>query len=70
MVAKKKEQEADKAEKEERDFKKEFSELPLEKKVANLLEMEMVTLSETVSFVFNSPFNSLKWEWTFWRNSV
>lgn len=56
MVAKKKEKETDKAEKEERDFKKEFSELPLEKKVANLLEMEMVTLSETVSFVFNSPF--------------
>jgi ferredoxin len=56
MVAKKKETEADKTEKEERDFKKEFSELPLEKKVANLLEMEMVTLSETFSFVFNSPF--------------
>lgn len=53
MVAKKKEKET---EKEERDFKKEFSELPLEKKVANLLEMEMVTLSETFSFVFNSPF--------------
>lgn len=56
MVAKKKEKDADQAEKEERDFQKEFSELPLEKKVANLLEMEMVTLSETVSFVFNSPF--------------
>lgn len=56
MVAKKKETEADKEEEKIRDFKKEFSELPLEKKVANLLEMEMVTLSETFSFVFNSPF--------------
>lgn len=56
MVAKKKDAE----EKEEKDkveeFKKEFAEMPLEKKVANLLEMEAVTLSETISFVVNSPF--------------
>lgn len=56
MVAKKKETETEKEEAKVRDFKKEFEELPLEKKVANLLEMEAVTLSETISFVFNSPF--------------
>lgn len=36
-------------------YRKEFEELPLEKKVANLLHLEAVTLSETVSFVLNSP---------------
>lgn len=56
MVAKKKETEIPKEEKRIEDFKKEFAELPLEKKVANLLEMEAVTLSETFSFVLNSPF--------------
>jgi hypothetical protein len=55
-VAEKEETAKEKEEKEERDFKKEFAELPLEKKVANLLEMEIVTLSETLNFVFNSPF--------------
>lgn len=38
------------------DFRKEFNELPLEKKVANLLEMEMATIGETVEFVINSPY--------------
>lgn len=56
MVAKKKEAEIPADEAKIKDFKKEFAELPLEKKVANLLEMEAVTLSETFSFVLNSPF--------------
>lgn len=56
MVAEKVETEAEKEEAKVRDFKKEFAEMPLQKKVANLLEMEAVTLSETFSFVFNSPF--------------
>lgn len=38
------------------EFKKEFAELPLEKKIANLLELEFMTLSETFSFVLNSPY--------------
>jgi len=38
------------------EFKKEFAELPLEKKIANLLELEFMTLSETFNFVLNSPF--------------
>lgn len=56
MVAKKKEAETAKEEAKMKDLKKEFADLPLEKKVANLLEMEAVTLSETFSFVLNSPF--------------
>lgn len=52
---KKKETEATEENKIE-EFQKEFADLPLEKKVATLLEMEMVTLSETFSFVLNSPY--------------
>jgi ferredoxin len=36
-------------------YRKEFEELPLEKKVANLLQLEAITFGETVSFVLNSP---------------
>lgn len=53
---KKKAEEPTKEEKELKDFHKKFSELPLEKKVANLLEFEAVTLAETFSFVLNSPY--------------
>ncbi|MDQ3088273.1 MAG: (2Fe-2S)-binding protein [Acidobacteriota bacterium] len=38
------------------EYKKEFAELPLEKKIANLLELEFMTLSETFTFVLNSPY--------------
>lgn len=37
-------------------YRKEFEELPLEKKIASLLELEAIALGETISFVFNSPF--------------
>lgn len=56
MVTKKKEPESPKTDKKMEDFRKEFADLPLEKKVANLLEMEAVTIGETFSFVINSPF--------------
>jgi ferredoxin len=36
-------------------FKEEFDALPLEKKIAYLMRMEAVTLSETVAYVVNSP---------------
>lgn len=36
-------------------YRKEFAELPLDKKVANLLHLEAMTLSETFSFLLNSP---------------
>ena len=37
-------------------YRKEFAELPLEKKIANLVQLETIALGETVSFIFNSPF--------------
>ena len=38
----------------------EFETLPLEQKIANLVRMEAVTLGETISYVFNSPFSVLE----------
>ena len=37
-------------------YRKEFAELPLEKKIANLVQLETMALGETVSFIINSPF--------------
>jgi len=56
MVKEKKSAEPAAEEKKAKEERKEFEELPLEKKVAKLLEMEMITLGETVSFIFNSPY--------------
>lgn len=56
MVKEKKAPEQPEEEKRAKQSRKEFEELPLEKKVAKLLELEFITLGETVSFVFNSPF--------------
>ena len=36
-------------------LQEEFEALPLEKKIANLVKMEITTLGETVSYVVNSP---------------
>lgn len=38
------------------DYKKAFTEMPLEKKIANLVQLETIAFGETVSFIFNSPF--------------
>lgn len=38
------------------EYRKEFAELPLEKKIANLLQLEAMTLSETFTFILNSPY--------------
>lgn len=59
MVKEKKEPEAAAEEKKAKESRKEFEELPLEKKVSQLLELEMITLSETFSFIFNSPYKVL-----------
>lgn len=37
-------------------YKKEFSELPLEKKIAQLMQLEAIALGETFSFILNSPY--------------
>jgi len=43
---------------EERDetYRKEFAELPLEKKIANLVQLEAITVGETLSYIVNSPY--------------
>lgn len=38
------------------EFRKEFEELPLEKKIASLVELEAIALGDTFSFVLNSPY--------------
>lgn len=38
------------------EYRKEFEELPLEKKISRLMELEAVALSETLSFVMNAPY--------------
>lgn len=43
-------------EKKHEEFRKEFDALPLEKKISKLVELEAVTLSETLNYVLNSPY--------------
>ena len=38
------------------EFRKEFEELPLEKKISSLVELEFIALSDTFSFILNSPY--------------
>lgn len=54
VMTKEKAQEPKKKEK-RNPLQDEFAGLPLEKKIANLMRMEAVTLSETFSYVVNSP---------------
>ncbi len=56
MVKEKVQTEEEKEAEQKRKARREFEELPLEKKVANLLELEMITLSDTFSFILNSPY--------------
>lgn len=37
-------------------YRKAFEEMPLEKKIAHLVQLETIALGETVSFIINSPF--------------
>ncbi len=55
MTTKKKEEEKPADEEKYEAYRKGFEELPLEKKVADLLHFEAIAFSETVSFVLNSP---------------
>jgi hypothetical protein len=56
MTTKKKEETKPEYEAKREAYRKEFEELPLEKKVASLVELESIALSETLSFVINSPY--------------
>lgn len=55
MTKEKKVEEKPAEEKKKKEYKKEFRELPLEKKIASLVELEAIALSDTFSFVLNSP---------------
>ncbi len=54
-----KKEETKKADKSEQ-YKKEFVDMPLEKKIASLVQLEAITLGETFSFIINSPFKVLE----------
>ena len=58
IMTEKKQEETQSAETEqpEERYKKEFAELPLEKKIATLVQFEAIALGETVSYLINSPF--------------
>ncbi|MCY7374928.1 MAG: hypothetical protein LH472_03010 [Pyrinomonadaceae bacterium] len=55
MSTEKKAEEKPTEEEQQEKYRKEFEELPLSKKIASLLELESITLSETLSFIINSP---------------
>lgn len=44
-----------KPEEDAEEYRKKFAELPLEKKIADLVRLEAIALSETFSFIINSP---------------
>ena len=56
MSTEKKVEEKPSEEKIQEDYRKEFQELPLEKKIASLVELESIALSETFAFIINSPY--------------
>lgn len=57
MTAETKEEKTEaEAEEAGKEYAKEFAELPLEKKMAQLVQLEAMALGETVSFVMNSPY--------------
>jgi len=55
VVTKKKEADSEPKDPNE-EYRNEFTDLPLEKKIANLLQLEAITLSETFTFILNSPY--------------
>ncbi|MGI8639407.1 MAG: 2Fe-2S iron-sulfur cluster-binding protein [Pyrinomonadaceae bacterium] len=56
MITQKNEENKPEAEEKTEEYRKQFEELPLEKKIASLLELEAIALSETFSFILNSPY--------------
>ncbi len=55
MSTEKKAEEKPTEEEQQEKYRKDFEELPLQKKIASLLELESIVLSETLSFIINSP---------------
>jgi len=59
IMAVNKKKEETKTEDKSEEFKKEFEEMPLDKKIANLVELEAIALGETFSYVLNSPYKAV-----------
>ncbi len=55
MTKEKKKEEKPSPEEKSESYRKEFEELPLEKKIAELVRLEAIALGETFSFILNSP---------------
>ena len=58
MTAEKKTEKATESEVDDKNekYKKEFADMPLEKKIASLVQLEAIALGETFSFILNSPY--------------
>lgn len=56
MTTEKKAEEKPREEERREQYRKEFEELPLEKKIASLVELEAIALGETFTFILNSPY--------------
>lgn len=56
MTTEKKAEEKPKEEEIKEEYRKEFEALPLEKKIASLVELEAIALGETFTFILNSPY--------------
>lgn len=55
MTKEKKKEEKPSAEEKSENYRKEFEEMPLEKKIAELVRLEAIALGDTFSFILNSP---------------
>jgi ferredoxin, 2Fe-2S len=55
MTKEKKKEEKPSAEEKAESYRKEFEEMPLEQKIAELVRLEAIALGETFSFILNSP---------------
>lgn len=60
IMTQEKKEETKKDDNKSEQYKKEFVEMPLEKKIASLVQLEAITLGETFSFIINSPFKILE----------
>jgi hypothetical protein len=56
MTKEQKQEEPKSSENESDQYRKQFAELPLDKKITELVKLEALALGETVSYIVNSPF--------------
>lgn len=56
MTKEKKVEESPNEKNESEEYRKKFEKMPLDEKISSLFELEMIALGETISYVFNSPY--------------